>query len=63
MNPKDLFAAAALSGLMANTQDWVLPESEGDLAEWAWSLADAMVAERQKRRAACSKNGGSHAGI
>ncbi|WP_180182938.1 hypothetical protein [Acinetobacter sp. YH01020] len=46
MDLRDQFAIAALQGLLANPQNWMV-ESEV-LASAAYKHADAMIAEREK---------------
>jgi hypothetical protein len=59
MNPgmtlRDYFAAAALKGILASdrspsdgTTPWVVSRMHGPLAERAYQIADAMLAERAK---------------
>jgi len=43
---RDYFAAAALQGILAGSELVIKPEV---IAEWAYSQADAMLAERSKR--------------
>lgn len=45
MTLRDYFAAAALSGLMANPND----KTGLDMVERSFQLADAMLAEREKQ--------------
>ena len=45
---RDLFAAAALAGIMANPESYRDDESSGPAAwQWAFQLADAMMQQRQ----------------
>jgi hypothetical protein len=45
-NERDLFAALALCGLMTRELSGATAK---DKAEWAYDMADAMLAEKEKR--------------
>lgn len=47
MNLRDYFAAKALQGICAHADTWGLPTSP-KIANAAYELADAMLAERDK---------------
>lgn len=50
---RDYFAAHALSGIMAKTANTTMPQSSREaIAKLAYQLADEMMAEREKGRAA-----------
>lgn len=42
---RDYFAAAALQGMLAHPENTASPESD---SEWAYKIADAMLAERSR---------------
>lgn len=46
MTLRDYFAGQALAGMMANAESWSV--SSEKLAGYAYSAADAMLAERDK---------------
>lgn len=45
---RDLFAMAAVQGLLAADKGALNQRSPADVAKWAYSCADAMLAERMK---------------
>jgi len=47
MTLRDYFAAKAMQGFMANKSNPMHFQPEAD-ASWAYSIADAMLAEREK---------------
>lgn len=50
---RDTFAAHALSGIMAKTANTTMPQGSREaIAKLAYQLADEMMAEREKGRAA-----------
>lgn len=54
--PRDLFAAAALAGIMSNQE--LLNEPAGPTTwEWAFQLADAMMQQRAKPPCRLDANG------
>lgn len=44
MTDRDQFAAAVLTGLLANPQGWAVTNTRA--AEYAYAIADAMLKER-----------------
>lgn len=56
ITPRDLFAAAALAGIMSNQE--LLNEPAGPSTwEWAFQLADAMMQQRSKPPCTLDENG------
>lgn len=56
ITPRDLFAAAALTGILSNQE--LLNESGGPSTwEWAFQLADAMMQQRAKPPCKLHENG------
>jgi hypothetical protein len=49
MNLRDYFAAAALTGLLAISRDWVDEITSERIAAWAYEQADAMLAARERK--------------
>ena len=47
MSLRDYFAGQALMGMMASDAGWATPQAE--VARGAYKLADAMLAERERR--------------
>jgi hypothetical protein len=56
---RDLFAAAALAGIMANpkTGEELTEDGTPTVWQWAFQLADAMVAQRKKPKAKLDADG------
>lgn len=46
---RDQCAIAAMQGMMANPNQEIVPADESGVVKWAFSIADAMCAERLKR--------------
>lgn len=51
LTKREYFAAMALNGLTSNLSEWVSEESFSKFAEQAFSFADAMIKESEKRHA------------
>lgn len=50
LTKREYFAAMALNGLTSNLTDWVSEEFFSKYAEQAFSFADAMIEESEKRK-------------